>query len=99
MLTAFGILTEAGSLYPHSEMNSDGSADNRKVVGLIAKIIRANPDQIPPSAGMGKIDRWDSLAQLSILSSIEQEFGIEIDPDVAVDLTSVESICSFLAKR
>ena len=78
-------------------MNSHDSKTG-KIVGIIAKIIRANPDQLSPTSAMGETEHWDSLAQLSILSALEQEFGIEIEPEAAVDLTSVETICSFIAK-
>ena len=77
---------------------STHQATNEKIVGIIAKIIRANPEELVPSSAMGEVEHWDSLAQLSILSALEQEFRIEIEPEVAVDLTSVERICSFISK-
>ncbi|MFM7815812.1 MAG: acyl carrier protein [Verrucomicrobiota bacterium] len=63
---------------------------------VIATILRTPADKLSLDASKGHTDRWDSLAQLSILSALEQEFGVEIPPDIAVDLTSIRSIVTHL---
>ena len=41
---------------------------------------------------MGVTPNWDSLVQLDILASIEREFGILIEPDEAIELTTLASL-------
>jgi len=74
---------------------SDSSAYAR-VVSLVATIVRADPKSLDASSGVGTVVHWDSLCQLSILAALEQEFAIQIEPDEAVELTTVGRICDFL---
>lgn len=66
---------------------------------IIAKILRVTPDRLSDEDAMGHLEHWDSLAQLAILSTIEQEYGISIEPDQAVDLNTVGKICAFVIKQ
>jgi acyl carrier protein len=63
---------------------------------VIAKVLKTTVEQLPNEASLGDFDNWDSLAQLIILSSLEQEFGISIEPEMAVDLTSVAKLCEYV---
>ena len=46
---------------------------------------------------MGSFSNWDSLKQLEVLGAIEQEFSVTIDPEQALDLTSLPALVAFLA--
>lgn len=63
---------------------------------VIAKVLKTTVEQLPNEASLGDFDNWDSLAQLIILSSLEQELGISIEPEMAVDLTSVAKLCEYV---
>jgi acyl carrier protein len=49
-----------------------------------------------PSASMASLASWDSLAGITLLSLIEEEFGIAISPDDSADLVSFELIFDYL---
>jgi acyl carrier protein len=57
-----------------------------------------------PSVPAGKVgeisvantSQWDSLASATLLSVIEQEFGVSINPMDAPDLDSFDSIRNYL---
>ena len=53
------------------------------------------PQEIP-SVSMGSLGSWDSLAGITLLSLIEEEFGIGISPDDAAGLLSFELILDYL---
>ena len=56
-----------------------------------------DPHEIP-SVSMGSLASWDSLAGITLLSLIEEEFSISISPDDAASLVSFELILHYLQK-
>jgi acyl carrier protein len=56
-----------------------------------------DPPEIP-SVSMGSLASWDSLAGITLLSLIEEEFGISISADDVVDLVSFELILDYLRR-
>jgi len=40
------------------------------------------------NATMEKVSRWDSIGQMSLIAIIEDAFGIELEPDEVMRLTS-----------
>ena len=55
------------------------------------------PQEIP-SVSMGSLASWDSLAGITLLSLIEEEFSISISPDGAAGLLSFELILDYLRR-
>jgi acyl carrier protein len=49
-----------------------------------------------PSAATASLGSWDSLAGITLISVIEEEFGISISPDDVLDLVSYEMILDYL---
>jgi acyl carrier protein len=52
-----------------------------------------------PEVAMGSLASWDSLAGITLLSLIEEEFSLSISPDDAADLVSFELILDYLRKN
>jgi acyl carrier protein len=50
------------------------------------------------SVSMGSLASWDSLAGITLLSLIEEEFSFSISADDVVDLVSFELILDYLRK-
>ncbi len=57
-----------------------------------------DPQEIP-SVAMGSLASWDSLVGITLLSLIEEEFGLSISPDDVADLVSFELILDYLGKH
>ena len=57
-----------------------------------------DPQEIP-SVSMGSLATWDSLAGITLISLIEEEFGISISPDDAAGLVSFELSLDYLRKE
>jgi acyl carrier protein len=51
-----------------------------------------------PSVATASLANWDSLAGITLISVIEEEFGISISPDDVVDLVSFEMILDYLRR-
>lgn len=77
-------------------MDENTKSKIRRIVAAVLRIPAADLDE---NAALGKTERWDSLAQLDILASMEQEFGVVIEPDEALDLTTLASLISHIEKH
>lgn len=52
---------------------------------------------VTESIGFGLHPLWDSVAQIAIIMSLEDEYGITIADDSVASLTSVSGIAQFLS--
>jgi acyl carrier protein len=68
-----------------------------RVRRVLSVLLKTTPSAIPADASMGSFSNWDSLKQLEVLGAIEQEFSVTIDPEQALDLTSLPALVAFLA--
>jgi acyl carrier protein len=50
-------------------------------------------------ASLETVAAWDSVAAITMVSVIEDEFGLEMDLDDLADLDSFEKIHAYLQKR
>jgi len=55
------------------------------------------PEASIPGASVATITAWDSIAAITLLNVIEEEFQIEIDLDRLAELDSFESLAAFLS--
>jgi acyl carrier protein len=55
-----------------------------------ANIQRAIPD---------KVESWDSLASITLINVIEEEFEIEIDPEDIEHLVSFEKVLDYVSRK
>ena len=57
------------------------------------------PEASIPGASVATITAWDSIAAITLLNVIEEEFQIEVDLDRLAELNSFESLAAFLSPR
>jgi acyl carrier protein len=55
-------------------------------------------DEIP-AASTATVANWDSVAAITMMNVIEDEFGLDMDLDDLADLDSFEKIHAYLLKR
>lgn len=63
-----------------------------QVKEIIARVLNVEIGDITNGLSSGDISQWDSVGNLAIISTIEQELNIEFPLEVLFDLTSVQSI-------
>jgi len=71
--------------------------ESRLVNCFVTAFPELDPQEIP-SVSMGSLASWDSLAGITLLSLIEEEFSLSISADDVVDLVSFELILDYLRK-
>lgn len=67
----------------------------QEIIDLISGILNKPVDA---STEMGKIQEWDSIRNVMILSALEEHFDILFPEDDIFDLTSVRAITEEIAK-
>lgn len=56
------------------------------------------PEKIP-GANMDNAGSWDSVAHMTLLTVVDEEFGIETDPEDAENLTSWQALFDHVSSR
>lgn len=63
-----------------------------KVFEIIANVLSVNASEIKLDSTVGDFPSWDSLGQLNILQSVQDEFEIEFEPEEMMDIEDVNDI-------
>lgn len=70
----------------------------RQVKEIIARVLNVDTGVITDTLSSGDIPQWDSVGNLAIISTLEQELDIEFPLEDLFDLTSVRSIIDEIHK-
>lgn len=69
-----------------------------KVRSILCEVLELESDNNMETLTQNDTKKWDSLAQVSILSALEAEFSIDIDAEEYENLNSYQSIIDLLYK-
>ena len=70
----------------------------KKVIKIISKTLNVDIKNLSENSSSHNIKKWDSLAHIRIILSIEKNFKIKINTTQQSKLNSVKSITSYLSK-
>ncbi len=73
----------------------------RQVDGLewVAKLFEETPEKLSPETPREDILAWDSLGVLTLMASLDSDFGITLEDDQLQDLKKVDDILQILRKH
>jgi acyl carrier protein len=57
-----------------------------KIRDLFATLLQVAPDELRDELRPVDLGAWDSMQHLILVSGFEEEFGIDVDPEEAVDM-------------
>ena len=63
-----------------------------KIYEIVAEICETTPAEINDNTTIGDYPQWDSVGQLSILSNVEEAFGINFEPEEMMEIEDVKDI-------
>ena len=66
---------------------------------IISKALNVKLDRITDNLNSNKMEEWDSLGQLSIISSLDKKFKGKINLSKMTNFNSYKNIKSFLKKK
>ena len=58
----------------------------QRIRELFATILQISPERISDASEPGSLEVWDSMQHLILVSGFEEEFGVDVDPEEAVDM-------------
>ena len=64
--------------------------------GVVADVLGAPLAEITDSTSPGSLPSWDSVNHLNIVMAVENEFGVAIPPDAALEMRTVGAFREFL---
>lgn len=64
----------------------------QRVDTLLQRVFEVGPRQLHEGTRRGDLDRWDSLGHLSLIEELREEFGMDIPPELALSMDTVEDI-------
>ena len=57
-----------------------------RVRELFATLLQVAPEELRDESRPSDLPRWDSMQHLILVSGFEEEFGIDVEPEEAVDM-------------
>jgi acyl carrier protein len=71
----------------------------RRVLDVIALVLKLPDDQVTPDISSAATERWDSLKHMMIVLAVEEEFGIEFLETEIPNLVSARALMLAVARR
>ena len=63
---------------------------NEKIIDLFSSILGVSKEKINYETSMDDLPEWDSLAHISLVSAIEEEFNISMSMDEITSMLSIK---------
>ncbi len=76
-----------------------GAADELRLKQVLAEIFELDPSTIDDTTSSDKVERWDSLQHISMIVSVEQEFGVRFSEKEMAELLNYERLRFALASK
>jgi acyl carrier protein len=70
-----------------------------RVRGIAADVLKLPPNQITPQSSPETIEAWDSVQHLNLVLALEQEFGVQFEPEEIDQMSNVDRILSVLESK
>ena len=72
---------------------------NTRLYTVLSDVFGLPPEQIIPELTKEDVSSWDSLKQMDLVNSIEQEYGIMLEITDIVRMNSVHNIIEVLKEK
>ncbi len=70
-----------------------------RVRGIAADVLRLPANQISPRSSPETIEAWDSVQHLNLVLALEQEFGVQFEPEEIDQMSNIDRILSVLENK
>ena len=66
---------------------------------IFADTLEIPVDEVTPDLSMESAENWDSFRHLQLILSIEDEYGVQFDPQKIPELTTVAKVLKALEQK
>ena len=73
-------------------------SDNDRVIETFSRVLGLQAERITDDLRYATIPEWDSIAHMSVIAALEDAFGIMIDMDDVIAMSSVGKAREIIAK-
>lgn len=73
--------------------------NQQRLIGCFRAVFPELRDSETVRASASSLAAWDSVATVSLAAAVEEEFGIQFDPEEIENLNSFQSCLNLLANR
>jgi acyl carrier protein len=70
-----------------------------RLIGCFRAVFPTLPEDSIQGASQATVPAWDSVAAVTLLNVLEDEFGIEVDFDEITNLDSFDKVLQYLDKQ
>ena len=74
-------------------------SDNDRVIQAFSSVLGLPAERITDDLRYATIPEWDSIAHMSVIAALEDAYGIMIDMDDVIDMSSVGKARAILRKH
>ena len=71
----------------------------KNVETILSRVFGLKEDEIHDNVTMDKIERWDSLTHMDLITSLETELNIQFDMDEIMAMIDVKTIKETVKKK
>ena len=73
-------------------------SNNEKLIQTFAQTLQIDPAQVTDDLKYNAIAEWDSVGHMSLVAALEETFGILLDTDDIIEMSSVAQARVILEK-
>jgi len=70
-----------------------------RVRGIIADVLEVSIASIRPDSSPETVDTWDSVHHLNLVLALEQEFGLQFEPEEIDQMKDMQRILAILGSK
>jgi len=71
----------------------------QQIINLFAEILEKNPDELNPNDEFREYEEWDSLAYLSVIAKIDEDYHLVIPRDEFQKIRTIEDLANYLENK
>lgn len=71
----------------------------QKINQIVLKVFNLKAEQLTDDLSIDKVESWDSLTHMDLITSLEEEFGFELSMDEIMQMTNISSIYKIIQEK
>jgi acyl carrier protein len=70
-----------------------------RVRGIAADVLQVNPASLNAESSPQSVESWDSVQHLNLVLALEEQFGVQFEPDEMDGMKSIGAIAGLLSGK